>query len=448
MEIRIENGSKAGFRFAITATGVRFGRSSTSDVQVTDESLSRNHCLFTADDDGRATVTDLGSANGTYVNGSFAGTVPCALVDGDVIEAGDVRMTVIGELAPKADNPDLGLAQPTPSDADFAPPASDAPPAGGARRGQRLVLVALALAVVGIAALLLSPDGANPGQLAEKASAVVPLAEPPKPKLAKLDYEKVEADGERIFRYHLFYDGATGVFAATADDVPKADRHLAKRQQLSEAALKTLVEILSAKEAAALGPVYSGQPVEAVNSLSTRHLSFVCGDAKFDTLVENTEMPDAFLRMTEALEAFSRNELGIWAIQFSGPQLLEMAERAAGEANRKYEEREVEYRNLSDAVRLYREALFYLDTVNPKPALFTEITSRRRTAESELDARYREQRFVADKAMNLRNWDDAKRELAILLEMVPENDDPRHAEASAKLVDVEKRMRKEGGKQK
>ena len=60
----------------------------------------------------------------------------------------------------------------------------------------------------------------------------------------------------------------------------------------------------------------------------------------------------------------------------------------------------------------------------------------------ELDARYTEERFLADRAINLSQWENAKRELMILLEMIPDRKDDRHREATAKLLDVEKRMKK------
>jgi predicted Zn-dependent protease len=62
--------------------------------------------------------------------------------------------------------------------------------------------------------------------------------------------------------------------------------------------------------------------------------------------------------------------------------------------------------------------------------------------EAELKRRYEDQRFLADKAINLGDWDTAQSELKILCSLVPEKDDPRHAEANAKLVDVENRMKK------
>ena len=71
-----------------------------------------------------------------------------------------------------------------------------------------------------------------------------------------------------------------------------------------------------------------------------------------------------------------------------------------------------------------------------------EVGAALTAAERELDARYRDQRFKADRAINLSDWETAKNELRILCEMVPDRDDDRYREASGKLVDVEKRMKK------
>ena len=58
--------------------------------------------------------------------------------------------------------------------------------------------------------------------------------------------------------------------------------------------------------------------------------------------------------------------------------------------------------------------------------------------------RYANQRFLADRAINLRQWETAQRELSVLLELVPDRADDRNREAAAKLIDVEKRLK--GGK--
>ena len=147
-----------------------------------------------------------------------------------------------------------------------------------------------------------------------------------------------------------------------------------------------------------------------------------------------------------ALETFSQNELGIWAIQYSGEKLAEMSVEARRSADAKWEERDVNYGNLAAALKLYDEAVMDLETVNPKPEDYGELITKRDMVRAELERRYRDQRFEADRAVNMGDWERARTELRVLCELIPDNGDPRHAEAAAKLVDVENRLKKGGAK--
>jgi len=69
---------------------VRIGRSSSNFVQVLDSSVSREHAEL-ARDGARITVRDLGSRNGTRVNGQDAST-PVEVKPGDTIEVGHVMI--------------------------------------------------------------------------------------------------------------------------------------------------------------------------------------------------------------------------------------------------------------------------------------------------------------------------------------------------------------------
>ena len=75
----IVNGALNGQRFVVKDGGVRLGRSSSNDIHIPDEELSRNHCLFEAVCDSDIRITDLASANGTLVNGKPLGNDPQTL---------------------------------------------------------------------------------------------------------------------------------------------------------------------------------------------------------------------------------------------------------------------------------------------------------------------------------------------------------------------------------
>ena len=96
-------------------------------------------------------------------------------------------------------------------------------------------------------------------------------------------------------------------------------------------------------------------------------------------------------------------------------------------------------------VESYDAALKAMEAGEYTPELAAELKEKLAKGEEELSRRYKDQRFLADKAINLGDWEQAQAELKILCELVPEKDDPRHSEANAKLVDVENRMKKSKG---
>jgi adenylate cyclase len=67
------------------------GRGPDNDLVLEDPRVSRNHALLRQSGDGGYYVVDLGSSNGTFLNGSLV-TVPVALKSGDEIQVGDHRL--------------------------------------------------------------------------------------------------------------------------------------------------------------------------------------------------------------------------------------------------------------------------------------------------------------------------------------------------------------------
>jgi pSer/pThr/pTyr-binding forkhead associated (FHA) protein len=68
------------------------GRAPRADFIVDAALVSRLHCRFTLDDLDRLKVEDLGSTNGTWVNGSKIDRAP--LLQGDRVKVGRVEFTV------------------------------------------------------------------------------------------------------------------------------------------------------------------------------------------------------------------------------------------------------------------------------------------------------------------------------------------------------------------
>jgi pSer/pThr/pTyr-binding forkhead associated (FHA) protein len=97
--------------FALAKANVTVGRATASDIILSDAKVSLNHARLKCDDEG-CTLVDLGSKNGTRVNG--VRVERAALVSGDVIALGD--STLRFEIAAPQIEPEATLIQ---SEADL-----------------------------------------------------------------------------------------------------------------------------------------------------------------------------------------------------------------------------------------------------------------------------------------------------------------------------------------
>ena len=436
LELLVTEGPLKGSRFSVPAEGMRLGRSSSCEISIPDPALSRNHCLFEARDGG-LWVTDLASANGTIVNDVQLGP------DSHCLQAGD--RVLVGDSVIQAVSPDGAVPPPEPAPApaaDLALPDIDLGLGGGepppeetaASRPSwaRLLLWGVALvSVLAAAALVLLP-------VATGSDAAVEALPEGKDELVSFTFEKVKADARAIYRYALAYDGQS--LHVAIDDVPESNRHVKKSVELSDDARKRLGDILSTSDLAGFAPEYVGTPADP-GTLQSFELHVVRSKRAFDVSVENKATPEDFREICGRLETFAKSELGIWAIQSSVPELLALSADARRVADAKWNERESNYGNLAESLRKYDAALQYLETVDPKPADFEDMRTRRSTVKAELDRVYRLHRGNADQAIGTQNWTQARYELHVLLELVPDAGDERNRDASRKLQEVEDRMK-------
>jgi pSer/pThr/pTyr-binding forkhead associated (FHA) protein len=87
-------GPKQGLRIPLVGR-LTLGRGATADLQLVDGKVSREHCRIDATG-ARAMIEDLGSQNGTYVNGEVISS-PTPVAEGDEIMVGDTLLLVAGD---------------------------------------------------------------------------------------------------------------------------------------------------------------------------------------------------------------------------------------------------------------------------------------------------------------------------------------------------------------
>ncbi|MFD3947667.1 FHA domain-containing protein [Streptomyces sp. NPDC058579] len=94
--LHVVAGPDAGGVHLLHRGPIRIGRSLDADVPLDDPDVSRVHCTVTVGDDGRVTVADLGSTNGTTLDGAEVGDRPVRLAPGALLRLGESALRLTG----------------------------------------------------------------------------------------------------------------------------------------------------------------------------------------------------------------------------------------------------------------------------------------------------------------------------------------------------------------
>ena len=158
----MRSGPTPGATFSLEGDQLMIGRDSASNIAINDAEVSRKHARL-AFQGGKYVIEDLGSTNGTFVNGQRLSNA-VVLKSGDVISLGEQIVLMYEALAmdpgatvmsarkstprPAAPPAPAPAAQP----AYYTPPAPAAAPASPARRTNNLPLFII-IGVLAVACL-------------------------------------------------------------------------------------------------------------------------------------------------------------------------------------------------------------------------------------------------------------------------------------------------------
>ena len=98
VELSVRQGPQPGQRFSVNGPLIAIGRGADNDVVINDPEVSRHHLSLTWDG-RRYIIQDLGTANGTFVNGARL-TATQAVQSGDVIGMGATVALAFQTVAP------------------------------------------------------------------------------------------------------------------------------------------------------------------------------------------------------------------------------------------------------------------------------------------------------------------------------------------------------------
>ncbi len=160
----VQQGPQPGQTFPLVDGTQTIGRAPGNEIHIAEPTISKQHARLTVQSNG-VFVQDLGSANGTFVNGQRI-TNATPLKAGDTLQIGS--SVVLGVKGP-------GLAVPVPA---TAPPVVVVPPTRGAGLGWLMAVVALVVIIALAAAAWVVWQSVQPA--AEQTDTVVssPTVEP------------------------------------------------------------------------------------------------------------------------------------------------------------------------------------------------------------------------------------------------------------------------------
>jgi hypothetical protein len=397
------------------------------------------HGRFFFKSDGSLWVTDFGAGEKTMVGGVPIDEHPLKV--GDLVAVGGTAFRVIGtSLAGQAaaaaavdpfstsgleqDEIDLGFkkekkSRHIPSKKEHHKPASIT---------SRLLQVAVIVLVL-VVLMIVGPS------LMEMSKSDVKVVQ--QEETLTLSYERVQGDTKNIFRYHLELDDK-GMFSVKIDDL-KTNRHQIESRQISET---LLVQLSHSIEAAGFFDVDSDYAGTAADQYDLYDIAVQRNRQFHHIRVLNWTPPAAIKRTTQVIEDFAISELGISFTWMKEPAELMLLAKAAfelGEA--RFAERDVRYGNLASSISHFKETMLYLETIEPKPGLYRQASIAYEAAVQEQGIRYEDYMFRADRAIRLKDREEAAKYLRILLELVQDRSDPRYDKISAKLLNIEQHLK-------
>ncbi|MFD9005203.1 FHA domain-containing protein [Streptomyces sp. NPDC059582] len=101
-QLHVVAGPDAGGVHLLHGGPVNIGRSADADVPLDDPDVSRLHCAVALDPDGRVSVTDLGSTNGTALDGTRVHTSPVPFAPGSLLRIGESALRLAPAGGPGA----------------------------------------------------------------------------------------------------------------------------------------------------------------------------------------------------------------------------------------------------------------------------------------------------------------------------------------------------------
>ncbi len=379
-------------KLEVSKETLSIGRSSDSDIVLQDPAVSSHHCEIRFIR-GQYFIIDRESSNGTWVNGREVGR--SELLPGNRISVGDTTLVFTRKARPKLNLSSKRLTSFLPS--------------------LNIKTVAVLIVMLGLV-FIFSRHFRTPGRvLLDSGSFEIGMVE--------------ESGGlKNLVRSEISI--SAGLLHFYFDDLEKK-RHLYREARLSVEEVNELRgEIMN-----------SGFfEIDVVNESSSEGGGLVTISAKLDSLERKVsfskDLPEGIASLKDKLELVMAEKFNFPSLTLSGDELVEKGEIAFARGKLLHGERERRSDNLSNSIRAFKEALWYLEAVEPKPVFLSTVEEYLYRSQEELTDEFNKLRFQVEKAMRVSEWDVARASLEEILARIPDKTDERYRYAMRRFERV------------
>ncbi|MFA6034518.1 MAG: FHA domain-containing protein [Myxococcota bacterium] len=413
-QLKVIKGEAEGKTFVVETDELTIGRVEANALVVFDPGVSRQHAVVRKAGN-RMKVMDLGSRNGTFVNG-----VPIVeefIDDGDLLAIGSATMrflTGAGAAGMRISELSTQIIGPSPSKpkAKAAPaPAAKAKPKAGAGSGAgRKVLIAAMIVIIVLAAaaaaLMLLKGGVKLAR--DNSGEVFPLNMTVYEK--KFGYGDVDVQCMSKCSFLFGFNGGRAVLSYSATAVASGD-------EVEISVNGRAVGTVPQTDSSWLRGISLSIPAEALKPGASNTLVFA-----------NKRNPSGRATWTVGF-------VKVYEESLPEPN-IEKARSLSVMAYKKYDEKDVAMGNLYQSLVYFRNSRSYMEKQDPRPELYAEVSAKIDSVSRELQELYDKHMFTARKAMQFGDRNRAGEALDKLLKIFPDADDQRHQEARALLEQV------------
>ncbi|GEM_PF-2730272 len=459
MKLRIEKGFEAGRVFDVDSELVTIGRAADNDIILSDTMVSQHHAKIWRDLDGKISVTDMESVNGTEVNGRAVQTAE--LRAGDRVLVGKTVIRIVEDGAPAETRsagrareerhseelrgkkaavaereveelvvvgPAKGSAEATidlgfeerkrPQESASAAKrerASAAAPTFLTRRVKRVLIGAIGIVLLVLVAKYISDKLG--GQTFNVSGPKATTATAPTEIYCETIVGSVGSDKTppQLRRFEVTLKDGKLAVALDAPSLHLQGQRLRKEKQLTPEDLKQAIDSL---KLANLEKIDRREKITQLipQTYAYTELRVTQGADYKEFLVRNTDLPDELRRTVEALMEQVKYHLNVTFEDVA--ERIRIASATYEEATRFHNSANTHPANLYRAWKRFRQIEMGLEDMEPKPTVFLESQKKALTVREELEQLAGKNMSGARVHIELREWELADRLLQSTMEMV------------------------------